>query len=204
MALKAEGMNEPEVARTINIIASRDEGEFYDPIFKGEPKFDTSPNKLLIEAARNRKPGKALDVGMGQGRNAIYLARNGWQVTGFDVSREGLGAAQKLAGEAGVKIRTELASDEEFDFGTEAWDLIAILYPIEKRSVFRVRQALKKGGIVVIECGHKEAGNKPFEYETNELLKIFDGFRILKYEDTLAVHDWTRKEMRIVRLIAEK
>jgi hypothetical protein len=38
------------------------------------------------------------------------------------------------------------ASDEEFDFGTEQWDLITILYPIEKRSVYRVRQALRVDG----------------------------------------------------------
>jgi SAM-dependent methyltransferase len=158
----------------------------------------------LVEAVKNRVPGKALDVGMGQGRNAIYLASQGWDVTGFDVSSVGLAEAGRLAVSAGLHIKTVLASDEEFDFGANRWDLIAILYPLEKRSVYRVRKALKPGGIVVVECSHKDPGNASFGFETNELLKIFDGFRILKYEDMTGVHERSRKQVRLVRLIAQK
>ena len=202
--LKSDGFKDADVARIVDVVTARDEGTFYDQLYKQAPKFDTAPNRLLVEAVKNRIAGRALDVDMGQGRNAIYLAKLGWRVTGFDVSKVGLDEAQRLSKLAGVSIRTILASDEEFDFGTEQWDLVAILYPLEKRSVHHVRQALRRGGIVVVECGHKEAGNQPFEFETNELLKIFEGFRILKYEDTMAMHDWARKEMRMVRLIAEK
>ena len=202
--LKADGCSESDVSKIISIINSRDEATLYDPIFAAPPKFQTTPSALLVEAVKNRIPGKALDVGMGQGRNSIYLAQHGWQVTGFDVSKVGLAEAKRLAAGAGVQISTILASDEEFDFGANQWDLIAILYPIEKRSIYRVREALKPGGLVVVECAHKEAGNAPYAYETNELLKIFEGFRILKYEDVMGVHEWTRKELRLVRLIAQK
>jgi SAM-dependent methyltransferase len=202
--LRAEGLSESDTAKTISIISARDEGTFYDRIFAEAPKFKTTPSALLVEAVRSLPPGKALDVGMGQGRNSIYLAQKGWDVTGFDVSKVGLTEAQRLAAAAGIKIHAILASDEEFDFGVSRWDLIAILYPIEKRSVYRVRTALKPGGIVVVECSHKEAANAPFEFETNELLKIFDGFRILKYEDATGMHEWTGKEVRMVRLIAQK
>jgi SAM-dependent methyltransferase len=188
------------------LIASRDEGVFYDTIYdaQADRKFLTTPNKLLAEAVANRKPGRALDVAMGQGRNAIHLARLGWDVTGFDTSAKGLAEARQLAEAAGVKINAILASDEEFDFGTEQWDLIAILYPIEKRSVHRVRQALKPGGIIVVECSHKDAANAPFEYDTGELPNLFSGFRIIKYEDAIAEHEWARKQLRMVRLIAQK
>lgn len=202
--LRAEGFTDAEIKKAISIINSRDEAELYDPIFNAIPQFQTSPSSLLIEAAKNHPPGQALDVGMGQGRNSIYLATLGWNVTGFDVSKVGLAEATKQATAVGVNINGILASDEEFDFGTAQWDLIAILYPIEKRSVYRVREALKLGGIVVVECGHKEAGNAPFEYETNELLKIFQGFRILKYEDGIGIHEWAGKQLRLVRLIAQK
>jgi hypothetical protein len=103
-----------------------------------------------------------------------------------------------------LTVRTILASDEEFDFGTGQWDLIALIYPIEKRSVYRIRQALKPGGLVVVECSHKEATNAPFEYDVNELLEIFAGFRILKYEDTPGDHEWARRKLRLVRLVAQK
>ena len=56
----------------------------------------------------------------------------------------------------------------------------------------------------MVECSHTENANAPFEYDTNELLNIFEGFRIIKYEDTIAEHEWVRKQLRLVRLIAEK
>ncbi|HWD99101.1 MAG TPA: methyltransferase domain-containing protein [Bryobacteraceae bacterium] len=202
--LTADGVSESEAAQIIRIITARDEGAFYDGIYTKPPKFQTAPSELLVEAVKNRIPGKALDVGMGQGRNSIYLASQGWDVTGFDVSSAGLAEARRLAASAGVYIKTVLASDEEFDFGGNRWDLIAILYPLEKRSVYRVRKALKPGGIVVVECSHKDPGNASFGFEMNELPRIFDGFRILKYEDATGVHEWSRKEVRLVRLIAQK
>ncbi len=45
--------------------------------------FSTRPNALLVSVVENRKPGKALDAGMGQGRNSLFLAAKGWDVTGF-------------------------------------------------------------------------------------------------------------------------
>ena len=93
--LKADGCSDSDVSKIINIINSRDEATLYDPIFAGPPKFQTSPTPLLVEAIKNRAPGKALDVGMGQGRNSIYLAQQGWQVTGFDVSPVGLSEAKR-------------------------------------------------------------------------------------------------------------
>lgn len=203
--LIAGGLDRAVAARTISIIEARDEGVFYDPVYAGaETGFPNRPNRLLIEAVADRKPGTALDIAMGQGRNALYLARLGWDVTGFDTSQAGLDRAQAAARAAGLKIRTVLASDEEFEFGIARWDLIALIYPIEKRSVHRIRQALKPGGVVVVECGHKEDSNAPFEYGVNELLEIFAGFRILKYEDAPGDHEWAHKRLRLVRLIATK
>lgn len=202
--LAAEGLTAAAVERTMRVIEARDEAALYDPIYAGAPEFETRPNALLVEAVAQRGPGRALDVGMGQGRNALHLARKGWEVTGFDVAAEGLAAARKQAAAERLTIETVHASDEEFEFGAERWDLIAILYPIEKRSVFRVARALKPGGLVVIECGHRGTDGAPFEYGDNELLEIFKEFLILKYEDTVAVHDWVRKPMQMVRLIARK
>ena len=97
------------------------------------------------------------------------------------------------------------ASDEEFDFGREEWDLIAILYAIEKRSVLRVREALRPGGLVVVEGAHRDASGGEWEFESNELLRIFEGFTILKYEEVTDSYDWaSAKPLRMVRLFAQK
>jgi len=61
----------------------------FDRVYRWEKlPFTTEPNAFLVEMVRDLKPGSALDVAMGQGRNSIYLAGKGWDVTGFDVSSE--------------------------------------------------------------------------------------------------------------------
>jgi SAM-dependent methyltransferase len=205
--LRAGGLSPAAAAAEIETLRRGlivEEGEFYDAIYAKGPNFNSQPNKLLVEAVKGRTPGRALDVGMGQGRNAVYLARQGWDVTGFDPSAVGLEQAHSNAAKAEVKISTVQAGAEYFDFGLENWDLIAIIYPIEKASVYRVREALKPGGLVVVEAPHKETAPYPHHYDSNELLEIFAGFRILKYEDTRAVADWDLKEVRLVRLVTEK
>ena len=205
--LRADGLSAVLAAVKIEELREElivEEGEFYDGIYSRGPKFNSEPNKLLTEAVEGRPPGKALDAGMGQGRNPVFLARQGWEVTGFDPSAVGLEQARRNAAEAGVKIGTVQTGAEYFDFGKERWGLIAIIYPIEKGSVYRVREALAPGGLVVIEAPHKETSPHPHHYGSNELLDIFREFRILRYEDTRAVADWGLKEIRLVRLVAEK
>ena len=202
--LKADGMHEASIDAAMRAIDSYGEAELYDGLYAGAPEFNTKPNELLVQAITGRRPGKALDVGMGQGRNSVFLAERGWSVNGFDVSQVGLRKARELAGSKGVKITTVFSSDEDFDFGRNRWNLIAIIYGIEKRSVVRARNALTPGGIIVVEAGHKSASGAPFEYASGELTKMFHGFRIIKYEEPLAVPDWTKEPIRLVRLVAEK
>lgn len=202
--LRKDGISAEAVERTIRLIEAYDEGAGYNRIYSEPPQFNTKANQLLVDAVEGLTPGKALDVAMGQGRNSIHLAQKGWSVTGFDAAEVGLQKARQQAAVLGLNIRCVHASDEEFDFGDGQWDLIAIIYAIEKRSVHRVSRALKPGGIVVIEAGHKETSGANFEYGTNELLRIFDGFRILRYEDTSGSYDWGNEKIRLVRLVAQK
>jgi SAM-dependent methyltransferase len=163
-----------------------------DPIFIG------TPNALLASAIEGRKPGKALDFGMGQGRNAVYLAMQGWDVTGFDPSDEGVRIAQGNAAKAGVKIRAVVASDDRFDLGMAQWDLIVMTYVRSPTAhdAERIGRALAPGGIFVYENGSDRH---------NELLKLFQPFRILRFEDVEALPDWNPGEkMRLERLVAEK
>jgi SAM-dependent methyltransferase len=163
-----------------------------------DPIFLQTPNALLASAILDRKPGKALDFGMGQGRNSVFLAMQGWDVTGFDPSDEAIRLAQANAAQAGVKIHAVVASDDQFDFGGARWDLIAMTYirSPDARDVERIRRALVPGGIFVYENGSDRH---------NELVKRFLSFRILRFEDVEALPDWNPGEkLRLERLIAEK
>ena len=72
-----------------------------------------------MESTKGFLSGKALDVGTGQGRNAVWLAQQGWDVTGIDISGVGLAAASDNAENTGVRINTVKTSYLDFDFGTE-------------------------------------------------------------------------------------
>ena len=204
--LMANGMTAEQADRTLRLVGAHDEGVLYDRAYSAaQPEFRQEPTTLLVEAVAGLTPGKALDVGMGQGRNALFLAARGWDVTGFDVSTVVLTKAREAAAARGLPLRAVQMSDEEFDFGTEQWDLFAVLYALEKRSVFRVKNALKPGGLVVVEGAHRGTGGAEWEFETNELLRIFEGFTILKYEDVMASYDWApARQLRMVRLVARK
>jgi SAM-dependent methyltransferase len=91
-------------------------------------KFNKEANTLLVETVKGLKPGKALDLGMGQGRNSLYLARNGWHVTGVDIADEAVALALKRAKEANVPIDAIVVPMETFDFGISKWDLIVHVY----------------------------------------------------------------------------
>jgi SAM-dependent methyltransferase len=183
----------------------------FNNVYSNEPGFNTKPNALLVSAVSGRKPGRALDVGMGQGRNAVFLAAEGWNVTGFDISDVGLEVARKNAARVGVKINTVLKSREEFDFGVAQWDLIVITYetiPLETPSYAkRLRDSLRVGGVIVVETTASDTGQpltRSVDVDPERLLRAFDGFRILYFEDTIAMPDWGKEKSRLARFVAEK
>ncbi|WP_400193244.1 class I SAM-dependent methyltransferase [Hymenobacter sp. B81] len=91
-------------------------------------KFNRRPNALLVATVKGQPPGKALDVGMGQGRNSLFLARQGWQVTGIDVADEAVAAAREQARREKLPLDARVAAMETFDFGTNRYNLVVYVY----------------------------------------------------------------------------
>lgn len=181
----------------------------YNELYRGRSAvFTREPNALLVEAVRNRKPGRALDVGMGQGRNALFLAKQGWEVTGFDLADEGVRQAKAEAERLGLALRAEVAGFAGFDFGEAQWDLIVLTYEPTKAIAPRIPRALRPGGIVVVEDRHLDTKRvwPAGSLGDNELMAMFPGLRVLRYEDAWARPDWSARGVseRLVRLVAEK
>jgi SAM-dependent methyltransferase len=193
--LQQRGVAQGERERIRQVIereGQRLEIERWNRILTAEkPAFNTDPNAFLVEVIKGRTPGAALDVGMGQGRNAIYLAQQGWTVTGFDPADKAV------------------AREENFDFGENRWDLIVLSDVGAREFVDRVVRSLKPGGIVVIEGFHRDVTkNSPVGgavvFDTNELTQLYSKLRILRYEDVEAKNDFGPGLSRAVRLLAEK
>jgi SAM-dependent methyltransferase len=175
------------------------------------PNFSVAPSPLLLSAIEGRRPGLALDVGMGQGRNAVALAQQGWQVTGFDISDEGLALAKAGAAQAGVSIEAVRARDDQFDYGVAKWDLIAVIYGpgsiADARFVERLHSALKPGGIVVVESfasPRTAPVRRPVDIDPADLLRAFSAFRLLRFEDVDGTSEWDPQTTPLVRMVAQK
>src|SRR6185503_2416012 len=85
-------------------------------------------NKFLAETVKGRAPGKALDIGMGQGRNSLFLAALGWDVTGFDISEVGVKQAQAEAQKRGLKLNAQVGDVDKFNYGKAQYDLVVGMY----------------------------------------------------------------------------
>ena len=224
-ALRADGIPAAEAERRMKILV-RLVGErtdwvelYFDKVFSrpltGDPETDrmsTAPAALLTSAIDGRPPGAALDAGMGQGRNAVHLARLGWRVTGFDVSAGAIAAAQANAHIAGVQINAVKASYDEFPFGESQWDLVVLVFawaPVtDSAFVARLRRSLRPGGLVVFEHFIDDpARPRPaimYAMKPGQLRTLFDGFTIVRYEEVDDVGDWGGPGSRLVRMIASK
>jgi len=211
--LAADGLSDVEIERQLRIIIEqgrRLEVDRWNRILTAAtPSFNTQPNAFLVRMTREVRPGTALDVGMGQGRNAIYLAQQGWTVTGFDPAEQAVAAAQAQANRLGVKLTAVPVGDDKFDFGKGQWDLIVLSYVGLRGLIPRIYESLRSGGIVVVEAFHRDSLKNGsiglgVVFDTNELLKLFERFRVIHYEDSEDTGDFGLQKDRLVRLAAQK
>ncbi|WP_233216224.1 class I SAM-dependent methyltransferase [Blastopirellula marina] len=135
--------------------------EFWDERYgQSEYIYGTEPNSFLTASEFQLPPsGRVLCLCEGEGRNAVFLARQGHLVTGVDVSREGKKKAERLANEQGVSIEYHLSDLCAFDFGVAQWDAIISISahlpsPVQADVYPRVFAALKPGGILLLESYH--------------------------------------------------
>lgn len=136
-----------------------------------EPGFSygTVPNDFLAAHAEKHLPkgGAILCLAEGEGRNAVFLARLGFQVTGVDSSAVGLQKARSLAEQHGVEIQTVLADLGAFDLGVRRWDGVVSIWchmpSAERARLHRsVVAALRPGGVFLLESYTP----KQLEYKT--------------------------------------
>lgn len=136
-----------------------DAASIWNERFSGQEfLFGIEPNAYLAAQAHLLKPGqRALAVADGEGRNSVWLARQGLRVDAFDVSAVAVEKACKLAREAGVAVDYRVADCEDWGWQEGAYDVVAAIFiqfagPAARSRLFaRMAAALKPGGLLILQ-----------------------------------------------------
>lgn len=130
--------------------------EDWDRRYAGsELLWTATANRFLVAEASGLAPGRVLDLACGEGRNAVWLAEQGWQVTGVDFSAVALAKAAKLAAARGVAVEWEHADLLDYEPAPGEHDLVVVLYlqvPAADRTTVmrRAASALASGGTLLV------------------------------------------------------
>ncbi|RIV47579.1 class I SAM-dependent methyltransferase [Flagellimonas pelagia] len=170
---------------------------------KEEYAYGTRPNEYLKEKLVGLTPGNILFPAEGEGRNAVYAAKLGWNVSAFDISTEGRKKALKLADQNQVGIDYQIGELQMLGYQEEQFDAIALIYahfpPQIRKGYHQLLSAyLKKGGILIFEAFSKthleyqlknESVGGPRDlgslFSTEEILSEFEGYEILELKETV-------------------
>jgi SAM-dependent methyltransferase len=179
--------------------------------------YGKEPAAFLIQKMDELKKGKVLVLAMGEGRNAVYLAQNGFDVTGVDISEVAIEKCNRLAKERNTTVNAVVADLTDYDLGEARFDLITKFYYYEPSIFPQIIDALKPDGVFILEqfsIDHLKyrktsrfgPSNPDYLVKPNELLEHFKSLRILYYEDTVVELDegMHKGTAAVIRLITQK
>jgi 2-polyprenyl-3-methyl-5-hydroxy-6-metoxy-1,4-benzoquinol methylase len=152
---------------------------------------DIQPAQFLTENIDLLPVGRALDIAMGSGRNAIYLAGMGFRVEGIDISSEAVQNTLNSAREAGVTIQAEVVDLQgSYHIKKEYYDVIICFNYLQRSLISSIKDGLRSGGVVVYETFiidqaqlFGKPSNPDYLLKHNELLDMFREFRCLRYRE---------------------
>lgn len=158
---------------------------------------DRNPSRLLLDFTPAMPTGKALDIACGEGRNAIYLAKQGFNVDAIDLSEQALENARSIA--EGLKINFIAEDLERYQIQANRYDLI-INFNYLQRAIFQeIKEGLKDGGYLIFETYTLEQTqfgrptNPEFLLKPNELLTMFKDLHIIYYREGIIEEDGRKK-----------
>lgn len=163
----------------------------------------TEPVQFLQQHLGELPVGTALDLAMGEGRNAVFLARHGFTVTGIEKSPTAIAKARARAQQEGVILTLIEADLENYALPVEQFDLLLCFYYLDRSLFGAMEGALKRGGALLMETYTQEQlrfprgpRNRAHLLEPNELYRAFRHLRVAYYREL------TREERAVASLLA--
>jgi SAM-dependent methyltransferase len=150
----------------------------WDHRYSGDRMWSGNPNGTLVNEVSDLAPGRALDVGAGEGGDAIWLAEQGWRVTASDISHVALDRVGAEAARRGLSIeRFHVDANALEPYGAGAFDLVSVQYASiprtpDRRAVHNLLRAVAPGGTLLVVSHDLEPMRAPIDTRTES--RIFD------------------------------
>mgnify|MGYP001191155906 CR=1 FL=1 len=152
--------------------------------------FGKAPAKFLKENYQIiAKRSVILDMGMGEGRNAVFLATKGHKVIGIDISSVAVDKANALAREFSTEIKGVVGSLDNYPIKNNSFDVILSFYYVDRKLIKKMKKWLKPGGLIFYEAhtlDKLEEGkliNKNYLVEKGEVLNFFKDMKVIKFQE---------------------
>jgi SAM-dependent methyltransferase len=144
-------------------------------------KFTEEPSQIVKDFYSLAKKGKALDIAAGNGRNSIFLHKNGFEVDAVDISD----VALKMINEKAPHINTIEADLDNFNPPENNYELVLNINYLNRNLIPKIKDTLKKEGVLIFETFvlNEEARTKDFYLRENELLHLFLDFYVIFYRE---------------------
>ena len=154
-----------------------------------------APSPFLLQMLPRLQKGLVLDIAMGEGANAVYLAQKGSTVEGFDISEVACQRATELARDTGVELKAKCTDVDLYLFGIMQYDTVVMSFfkPAVLRYYPEIIKALKQGGTLLMESYlvgampaaiPREESYRNFYFNSNEFLPHLKGMQLLYYSET--------------------
>ena len=171
-----------------------------------DPSYGKGPPSALLAEHRELFPegGRALDIACGAGRNTVYLAEQGLDVVGLDISAVGLRRTREVAQSKGIEVSVQLWDLERSLLPEGPFDLVACVHYYQPNLAPAITSALAPGGLLLVEI-HTTSNlqfsprpPRPYLLTPNELMTWFPELQTLSYREHIA------NEQAVAQLVARK
>ncbi len=184
---------------------------YWDQRYRSQDAGIRAPAEFLIENLALLPPrGRVLDVAMGTGRHALFLASRGYEVTGVDISPVAVQRCQEEASRLGLRVEAICADLTAWPWPASAFDIVLDFYFLQRDLCPRIASALRPGGVLVFETfttGQRQFGWGPAEdnflLRPGELPTLFPTLHVIRYREAI-VPEGDRGPKAVASLIARK